>query len=152
MASPTGAGGQGASAGTGQPWGCVGSPPAMTPNRAHCWLWDEPSTSTVAFLKRVPRDREVHAAEKGLEPWHRLPPPSLDPLQQNSGWEQLCRVEGMEPFLTRRCRDASQHALVAAGKMLVSEEFRCAGAEGEFLGRKGTTSIATPEPLPWGHV
>lgn len=38
----------------------------------------------------------------------------------------------MEPLLARGCRDASQDALVAAGKMLGSEEFRCSGAEGDF--------------------
>lgn len=75
-------------------------------------------------------------------------PPLPDPLQQNSGWEQLCRMEGTEPFLTRGCRDASQHALVAAGKMLGSEEFRCAGVEGDFWEGKARQALQRRSHCP----
>lgn len=82
----------------GSPWGGTGLPRAVTPNHAHFSLRDRPSTSTVAFLERVPRDGEVQAAEKGLEPWHRLPR-SPDPPQQSSRWARHRRTTGMEPLL-----------------------------------------------------
>lgn len=72
----------------------------MTPNHAHCWLWDEPSTSTVAFLKRVPRDREVHAAEKGLEPWHRPPPPPLPGPPAAELWMGTALQDGRDGVLS----------------------------------------------------
>lgn len=80
------------------------------------------------------------------------PAPSRTPCSRTLDGNSSAGWKGWSAFLTRGCRDASQHALVAAGKMLVSGKFRCAGAEGEFLGSKGTTSIATPEPLPCGQV
>lgn len=80
------------------------------------------------------------------------PAPPRTPCSRTLDGNSSAGWKGWSAFLTRGCRDASQHALVAAGKMLVSGKFRCAGAEGEFLGSKGTTSIATPEPLPCGQV
>ena len=131
--------------------GGVGPPPAVTPDHAHCSLWDGPSVSTVAFLEHVPRDREVHAAETGLEPWHPLPSsPDTPAAQLPMGMAPQDERDGASPHpRVPRC--------IATHFDCSRKDVRVGGvwvhrSRGRFLGRKGVTSVATPELPPWGRV